>query len=1259
MEKSPRDLPLYVHSVLQVLLTVLRAKDITMVEESIPTLQTFCAHHDIATLAADVEHNRRYLEIVSIYAGFASSAPPVQAKGPISVPVAIRWRSVGLQAIKSVASAEALSTDGGRQLNLIVPAILRNLYSANGGRLRALQQRAKSSEAADMEQAVRRRMSISTVRTFEEQDTHPVALSATTDDADKLAEDEVGILALQSLRQIFVVNNRAQIRLATTCFLNFVLSKTLLQTPGIGHNSRSSGTGGWSNTLIEMIARWTPVQDRFVILVTTMETLVRSPVTEDNLEQQLVLASLVSWLLSSTVNLIGLSVMDVLLGLIQHILLLLQLGGSGSNVLPHHQQIIEVDPSQDVKERFDQPSSTDSIEKTALPTVHAPSHLRQELLLHLQKCIGDLATHIYYSDQIPDMIEAIFLRLKPSPMSGISTAAAAIEHPAAAAQAISKSVKMQEDPHTDDFFSFDTARITALKAIKDILTIANLRGAVQGTTAIVRTKVGVQVWEGTQWLLRDVDRGVRKAYVDALLTWLKLEMSKNDLRVLEDKSKVSRKSARKEAGTHSDVVRRALSSASQREKLPKPPRSTFLQLLHLAIYDNAIESPESELEILLLHLLLTLLTEKLGVNAVKYGLPMIVRLQEDINNDSIIATPRAKVNVGSLVHGYFWGLTEEFDLDTSKIGNEIYSEITRRKRKGLWVGKIRLPPLPLDQISISDSLPITEKLPLPVLERESLKPFDNRPALVELIDAAYAARMASPPPSAPSSPGRGGSISTYNPSSNTEQKISSEHRLPVDMKEAMLSDWTKEACIASVENERAKAVSVNGSRAGTTPSAARNFLAVNGHVGKNNSPLANSLQGHQHHHRHHDNDNRPPSAAYGLVGGIGDIQKFRRSSAQDGSPTRISTSSRTSTVRVDELKRVLAGKQIAFRNASPLRLRPHSANGISGSSGSSSSASASLASGGSSPSDALSHTHMNASENIAAADFAQQAQRRSASRERPQTSTQVPSALTSTPTPTTTTTTITVPIRKHQPSPPPTSLPLSPLDDPAVNAAALAGEKITTINPKAADDVPPVPPLPASLSLSANSPFTTDGIPGPEHQTQTQSQPQKQRPATAPAPSQSHAYGTGNAYPYLQGSPTSLAGFEAARTGRSRLGKERHVSRGSRRDRSPGAGARMGAGLGYGYGYGYGYGRVDIDALLAEIKVPSAVPSSSPGLSPSRAGGSGGGASASASANGSASAGTGFGLGGEGTRDRDLEREGNGNGNGALRTVGGIGRPPY
>jgi len=51
-------------------------------------------------------------------------------------------------------------------------------------------------------------------------------------------------------------------------------------------------------------------------------------------KQQLVLATMVDSLLSSDINLIGLSVMDVLLGLIQHVLRVLQL----SSAAPHPQR---------------------------------------------------------------------------------------------------------------------------------------------------------------------------------------------------------------------------------------------------------------------------------------------------------------------------------------------------------------------------------------------------------------------------------------------------------------------------------------------------------------------------------------------------------------------------------------------------------------------------------------------------------------------------------------------------------------------------------------------------------------------------------------------------------------------------------------------------------------------------------------------------------------------------------------------------------
>ncbi len=50
---------------------------------------------------------------------------------------------------------------------------------------------------------------------------------------------------------------------------------------------------------------------------------------------------------------------------------------------------------------------------------------------------------------------------------------------------------------------------------------------------------------------------------------------------------------------------------------------------------------------------------QLGVNTVRYGMPMIFRLQEDIQE---VDAPLHKVRIGSLCHGYFWVLTDKFGL---------------------------------------------------------------------------------------------------------------------------------------------------------------------------------------------------------------------------------------------------------------------------------------------------------------------------------------------------------------------------------------------------------------------------------------------------------------------------------------------------------------------------------------------------------------------------------------------------------------------
>ncbi|MCJ1248526.1 plasma membrane localization protein [Trapelia coarctata] len=929
IDKSPRDLPLYSPYVLRILSLILGSKDINMVEETIPTWETFCEHHDVATLAADQAHIRRYEEVVKAYASLAGNAP-MQTRGPLSAPMAIRWKSAGIQAIKCITSSDTVGADGGRQLSIIMPMILQNVYSPQEDYLATLQQRARANEKSEKESAIRRRMSVATVRTADTvPDTDPAAVSGTTADADRLAEEEVGVAALQSLNQIFAANNRGQIRIATTAMLKFIIGKAVANRPGTDKSTRTDITRTWATTLMETVARWTPVQDRFIILVTIMETLVRSPVTEENLEQQLLLVTLIDHLLRSTINMIGLSVMDVLLGLIQHILLLLQLWGKGSNVLPHHQQTDAIDLFKESEQIIDPSSSTRDNGHDPTMAATSPSAPRQELLALLQRCIGNLATHIYYSDQISDMITAILLRLKPSSTSGVSSPVAAIEHPAATAQAISNSVNLQEDPNTDEFFSFGTARVTALNAIRSVLIVANTKQSASGAGAVGRNRVSVQTWEGTQWLLRDEDRRVRRAYVDALLIWLRLEMSKHDLRVMEDKRHTARGTSRANGDSDrtASLTRRVVSSASQRTS--KPAKSTFLQLLHLAIYNNTLESPESDSDILLLHLLLVNLIEKLGVNAVKSGLPMIARLQEDINLDHLFATPPAKINVGSLVHGYLLAICVKFDLDATLVGYGIQSEIQRRRNLGLWLDGVRIPPLPLDQIMSASFDPLTEKRPLEVLAKESLKPFDAFPALIDQIANAYSSMGASPPTSPPSSPGRVFSMPILTSSGISS---STDHELPSSFKEAMLAPWTKDSCIAAVERENAPTASVHGSRAGTNHSGRNGLFISTDHSPRDASPVGATSPAlfPTSKPRAQTGDSRQGRTMPSTLLPI-QQEALRRSSPRGtGPPTPLSSSDQQPTLRVDDLKRVLAGGALAdafshrtqgsaIRSASPLR----------------------------------------------------------------------------------------------------------------------------------------------------------------------------------------------------------------------------------------------------------------------------------------------------------------------------------------------------
>ncbi|EHY52432.1 Protein EFR3 [Exophiala dermatitidis] len=911
IEKAPRDLSLYSRSVLTVLDSILRSKDVNMVEDTIPTFEAYCRHVDAASFNADQQRAQQYLSIVQLYAGYAAKSNLADSKAGNSIPLSIRWRTIGLRAIRAVVASEALATESARQLNTVIPVILENMSLEEENILATLQQRANTSERLDDELARRRRTSLTTVATVDTADGDPATAVETTAGADKVAEEEVRALALRCLKQIFsagIGSTRGQTRLATALTLKFIASKSSASL-----TTENDGEGTWATSLFEAIARWTPVQDRFIIVVTAMETLVRSPITEGLLEKQLVLATMIDWLLSSNVNLIGLSVMDVLLGLIHHMLLLLQLGSANTHVItPQRPDTIGL--FREAKEAFD-PSTVLADTETSRTSSKAEliaSPTRQRLLLKLQDCVASLSNHIYYTDQISDMLTAILARLKPSPQSDVPTSAAAINDPAAAARAIAESGSIHEDPNASAFFSFHTARLTAMQVIKQILVRANNRRNSTSGAIEARARVGVQVWEGTQWLLKDEEKDVRMAYVDALVTWLHLETNKTDTLLPRDGSRQPSHGKKDTTQPPAEVnlAKRAISGASRKE--PKPARSSFLALLHLAVYDSILDDVEDEANLLLLYLLLTKLVERLGVNAIRSGLPMILTLQETVLNGEDMSAA-GRVNVATLVHGYLWTIAEKFDIETSSVGHEINAEISRRKRYGVWFDKVKFPALPVAEIRQMPQVANEKSADYVEEAVETIKPFLSVSPLVEEIATSYDNSLLTPPASPPSSPGRVFSVPTlgfgYGYGTAPAQKPSREARLPQKIKDEMKSSWSREACIAAAEKE--SAASMTGSRTGAS-SLPRNHLNINGARRQGSASGQESPV----------NANGSTTPVFGLVSGLGSLTRAKRPSAS-GSPAREpepTTSSRDSTMRVSDLKRVLSSYAAGnTRQQSPLR----------------------------------------------------------------------------------------------------------------------------------------------------------------------------------------------------------------------------------------------------------------------------------------------------------------------------------------------------
>ncbi|KAK9259580.1 hypothetical protein V1519DRAFT_407384 [Lipomyces tetrasporus] len=469
IDRCPSDLNEYADFIISILATVLNSNDLALCQYTEATFRAFCEHHDGGLLADDQEFVRKFVELLKLY---------MKVSERVKTSNDLAWVLVSLKAAKSIAASEAISTSNGQsrvQIDIIAPIILQQLYSdKEDDDLLMLDALATTLEFSSNEVTTRTpRTSTGTIR--------PVTAEVDDDSESDSPQREASVLALQALRKLFDAihdNGVSQIRYASIAVVHFI----------IDHPKNES----WATNMIDLMARWTPVQLRFVIMRSLLEVMAGLLITDTS--KHLVVTRLISSLLSSSVNLVGLSVLDVL-----HVLF--------SQILNHlHQQ------SKGIKDE---------------------GGTRKILLDKLALTIADLATHTYYSDQISDMVTEILVRLRPITQE---------EHYENAngngAGALRPTREMYEPPSTvgsyanlDKYIrkgesqkniSHKPALVIGLKVVKEILTVAN--GVESGVT---RNIVPLQAWNQTEWALTEKDAGVHIAYVDALLTYFDLEIGKD------------------------------------------------------------------------------------------------------------------------------------------------------------------------------------------------------------------------------------------------------------------------------------------------------------------------------------------------------------------------------------------------------------------------------------------------------------------------------------------------------------------------------------------------------------------------------------------------------------------------------------------------------------------------------------------------------------------------------------------------------------
>lgn len=323
--------------------TCLDTKDIAVCKSVVKTYEVLCQKMDGALFGGDKEFVQDFTDLTQQLISFGKEKNISQNQ--------YDWQMVSLKAIYAISNCLGFTSSTSKKFIAVsIPFLIQILLHNNN--ISSLMQRLKSSINVESDG---KRLSRVQLHKSHTQLTNQIEVDF---DNDTLTLTDVNEEAFNALRAFFNNNATAQISEVTRAVVQHVFTTNI--------------NLDWGIVLLELCVTWIPIQLRFVSCSTLLATLNRINIegaSKSNYPLHLLYAKHLLGLLSSGINMIGLSISDII------------------------QQLLNLQTDLILK-----PSDLSKSEIDVLTNIYS-------------ECICNVTTHIYYYDQVPDSIQEILVKV--------------------------------------------------------------------------------------------------------------------------------------------------------------------------------------------------------------------------------------------------------------------------------------------------------------------------------------------------------------------------------------------------------------------------------------------------------------------------------------------------------------------------------------------------------------------------------------------------------------------------------------------------------------------------------------------------------------------------------------------------------------------------------------------------------------------------------------------------------------------------------